>query len=207
MKYHKPFLPNHTYHIYNHSVGNEFLFRENSNYIHFLNLIGKYIHPISNILAYNLLPNHFHIVIQIRNENELFKRYLNLKSNKIDKDSINWSKFISQQFSNCFNAYAKAYNKRFNRKGALFLDYLKRKEIENFKYLHNLIKYVHYNAVHHEICADINDWFWSSYKTMLSCKPSKLNKDFVINLFEGKENYINNHANKSYYYNNDLEFS
>ena len=207
MKYHIPFKPNHTYHIFNHAVGNEFLFKEKSNYLHFLNLIKKYIFPVSNIIAYNLLPNHFHLVIQIRNETELYNRYINLKDTKAEKNTIIWSKFISQQFSNCFNAYAKAYNKRYNRKGALFIDYLKRKEVDDSVYLLNLIKYVHYNAVHHEICHNIDDWFWSSYKTILIPKTSKVNKDFVINLFEGKDNYINNHRQKSYYYNDELEFN
>ena len=53
----------------------EFLFKEKSNYLHFLNWIKKYIFPVSNIIAYNLLPNHFHLVIQIRNETDANTEY------------------------------------------------------------------------------------------------------------------------------------
>ncbi len=205
MKYNTPSKPEKIYHIFNHSVGQEFLFKEKANYIYFLNLIAKYIYPIAEIYVYNLLPNHFHILCKIKNEKKLEIRFKELYNNKeIDKD--NWSKFISQQFSNCCNAYAKAYNKRYNRKGALFIDYLKHTEVDNIKYLIRLIKYIHYNAVHHEICTDIEDWYCSSYKTILSPKSTKLNRQFIIEVFNGRKDFSKAHLESPPYYSDELEF-
>ena len=57
-----------------------------------------------------------------------------------------------------------------------------------------LIKYIHYNAVHHEICTDIEDWYWSSYKTIISTKSTKLNREFIIEIFNGRKDFSIAHS-------------
>lgn len=206
MKYHTPFHPDKIYHIFNHAVGDENLFREPTNYQHFLNLIGKYIYPISHILCYNLLPNHFHILLKIRTLEELNSRHLKLYGEEKNRGYDNWPKFISQQLSNCFNAYAKAYNKRYERKGALFIDYVKRTEVTDMQYLKNLIHYIHYNAAHHGLCEKTDDWFWSSYMAMTSAKESRVDKEMVFKSFEGKEVFVRFHNGVPDISGDDLEF-
>ena len=77
MNYHIPLLPNRIYHVFNHAVGIENLFREEKNYFYFLELVQKYVLPIANIYAFNLLPNHFHFLVHIKSEDDL-KEVLNL---------------------------------------------------------------------------------------------------------------------------------
>ncbi|MCJ7934603.1 MAG: transposase [Chryseobacterium sp.] len=101
----------YVYHIYSHAVGKDLIFREDENYQYFLNKLLKYIIPVADIYAYCLLPNHFHLLLRFKDVNE------------------NEHKYLMKPFSNLLNAYAKAYNKRYNRKGALFLDFLKRKKL------------------------------------------------------------------------------
>ena len=59
-----------TYHIYNRS--NELLFYNRDNYLFFLRKIRNHILPYSDILAYCLMPNHFHIILKVNKEGTAF---------------------------------------------------------------------------------------------------------------------------------------
>jgi len=63
--------PEDVYHIYNCANGTENLFREERNYHFFLEKYFKYAHPIAETFAYCLMPNHFHIMVRIRSEEDL----------------------------------------------------------------------------------------------------------------------------------------
>jgi putative transposase len=89
--------PDYFYRIYNRGNNKGDLFFENSNYKHFLKLLKKHIVPIADIYAYCLLKNHFHLLIKIKSSEEL--------------SGTNKNK-LSQPFSNLFNAYTKAINKK-----------------------------------------------------------------------------------------------
>jgi len=59
------------YHIYNRSNNREDLFRTPANYQHFLRLYEKYILPIADTFAWVLMKNHFHMLVRIRDEEEI----------------------------------------------------------------------------------------------------------------------------------------
>src|SRR6056297_2901719 len=58
------FEEDYTYHIYNRS--NELIFTETDNYVYFLKKLRELILPYVNILAYCLLPNHFHLMLSVK---------------------------------------------------------------------------------------------------------------------------------------------
>lgn len=203
MNYHIPLLPNRIYHVFNHAVGIENLFREEKNYFYFLELVQKYVLPITNIYAFNLLPNHFHFLVHIKSEDDL-KEVLKNKSMLVNLPD--YSKLIMQQFSNCFNAYAKAFNKLYERKGALFIDYMKRSEIRSESYFQNCLHYIHYNAVRHGLCESIDDWYWSSYQAFIVEKPSKLARKAVMDVFSDKTYFIQFHQQKPILEEQEMEF-
>ncbi|MDH6252160.1 REP element-mobilizing transposase RayT [Chryseobacterium sp. H1D6B] len=114
----------YVYHIYTHANGDDLIFRDDGNYNFFLDKLLKYIVPIADVYAYCLMPNHFHLLIRFKDLEQI--------------TSENEHKYLMKQFSNLLNSYAKAYNKRYNRRGALFLDFLKRKRVNDEKYLTKL---------------------------------------------------------------------
>src|SRR5690554_6121754 len=59
------------YHIYNHANGNENLFREQKNYEYFLEKYKQHINPIAETIAWCLMPNHFHLLVKIKTEEEI----------------------------------------------------------------------------------------------------------------------------------------
>jgi REP element-mobilizing transposase RayT len=102
------------YHIYNRSNNKELLFKEERNYLYFMQLYEKYIYPLADLLAYCLLPNHFHFFIKTKTFSS------EEKSNR-----------FSRSISNMFNAYAKGLNKSYRRDGSLFKERFRRKAIAN----------------------------------------------------------------------------
>jgi putative transposase len=207
VKYTEPLLPNKIYHLFNHAVGDENLFRTKENYRFFLAKYSQYITPVARTFAYNLMPNHFHFAIQVRDEVALNTYYRELKEVSPDDEvSLVYPEFVIQQFSNLFNGYVKAFNKVFNRKGALLLDYMKRREVKNMNDLVNLIIYIHDNAAHHGFCKNGDEWEFSSHDTFLSNGKTKLDRDQVLKWFGGKDIFIKAHSDFKGNLNEDLEF-
>ncbi len=125
------------------------------------------------------MKNHFHLVLKIKSKTEI--------------EALCSIEKIHQPFSNLFNAYTKSINKKYNREGSLFKVRFKRERIETEDYLRNVIVYTHLNPVKHKFQENYVDYKHSSYKTMLSEKPTQLLREEVLELFGGKENYIFHH--------------
>ena len=178
------------YHIYNRGNNSENLFLNNDNYQYFLSLYDKYISVIADTYAWCLMPNHFHILVRIKDEAEIIAG-LNLTGFK--NLSGLGKGLVSQRFSNLFNAYTKAFNKREGRHGSLFERPFKRIEVANEAYLRQLVYYIHSNPVKHGFVDDMLHWPWSSYLTLISIKPSKLFRESVLGWFDSQSNFITYH--------------
>ena len=100
-------LPGETYHIFNHANGRENLFEEDKNYLFFLDKVNKYIIPVCRVFSYCLMPNHFHLMVQVRNEPELQLAFVLGNENDTETASttlmhIDIKKKVSKCFSNLF---------------------------------------------------------------------------------------------------------
>jgi len=166
--------PGYCYHIYNRGNNKEDIFIEEKNYIYFLSLIQKYILPIADIYGYCLLKNHFHLIIRIKEAEQLPEQFRGK---------------IHQPFSNMFNSYTKSINKVYNRSGSLFQEHLQRIRIDTENYLKQLVAYVHLNPVKHKFTSDFKSYRYSSYQAYLSEKLSNLERGYILELFEDKENF------------------
>ncbi|NVN95509.1 MAG: hypothetical protein HXX18_09530 [Bacteroidetes bacterium] len=198
------------YHIYNRGINSCDLFRDADNYEHFLNLYDKYISPIADTYAWVLMPNHFHLLLRIKDEKEIlsssnltgFKNLsglgqaqnthqnlsgLNQAQNTLQ--NLSGIRLPFKHFSDLFNAYSKAFNKRFNRHGSLFERPFKRKVIDNEIYLKQVLLYIHNNPVHHGFCEHPMEYAWSSYLSCISLKPTKLKRDIIIGWFDDLANF------------------
>lgn len=175
------------YHIYNHSVANRDLFIENDNYQYFMKLYKKYIPVVADTFAWVLMKNHFHFLIRIKDVNEF---EINQASHLTGFRNLSGMKLIPhQQFSNLFNAYSKAINKRYQFRGTLFERPFKRKCITSENYLKKMVLYIHQNPVHHGFCQYVADYPWSSYLAFMSEKPTFLKSEKVLDWFDGDANF------------------
>ncbi|MBP1664413.1 MAG: hypothetical protein H6Q19_1553 [Bacteroidetes bacterium] len=187
------------YHIYNRGINSCDLFREDGNYEHFMRLYHKYISPVANTFAWVLMKNHFHFLVQILPKDrwdinpEGFK---NLRCLEGLDDDAETDKRINQQFSNLFNAYTKACNKRYDRTGSLFEHSFRRKHVDTMEYLKRVIVYIHMNPVKHGFCQYPEEYPWSSYLSCISFKPTKLQREKVIASFGNTDEFKIYHNQK-----------
>jgi putative transposase len=180
-----PLVHGNFYHIYNRGINSCDVFKEPENYQYFLKLYDEHISPIADTYAWVLMPNHFHFLLQVKDVREL--------TNLTGLEDLSGLKPPHQYFSNLFNAYSKAFNKRYNRHGSLFERRFKRKRIHNLEYLRNVVLYIHDNPIHHLFCENKLDYPWSSYLTMVSVKTTRLQRDTVIGWFDDKANFKYRH--------------
>ncbi len=194
----EPLTTGKYYHIYNRGIDGCNLFRDPENYEHFLGLYDKYISPVADTYAWVLMPNHFHLLVKT---NGLPKDYSSDEfvqgvSNLTGFENLAGLKPLHQSFSNLFNAYAKAFNKRFGRHGGLFEQPFKRKLISNEKYLKHVILYIHNNPVHHGFCSHAMEYPWSSYLSCVSVMPTKLKRETVLGWFDNEGIFKSIHNEK-----------
>jgi REP element-mobilizing transposase RayT len=174
------------YHIYNRGVNGENLFRSADNYRYFMKLYAKHVEPFAETFAWCLLKNHFHLLVRIKTAHEM------LESASCQKLPASPSK----PFSNVFNAYAQALNKRCNRTGTLFERPFERKWVDSERYFQTLVCYIHANPVHHQFVKHLHDYPWTSYHTILSRKATKLKREEVLRWFQNRENFEYCHRQK-----------
>ncbi len=197
MKGHCKFEPDTYYHVINHAVGNENLFRNDENYRFFLGKYANYMPSVCSTIAYCLMPNHIHFMIKTHSA-EILESH--------PKYKFDFHKLIIQELSNLLNSYAKAYNKVNERKGALWIDFTKRFVIDSDAYYTSTINYIHQNPVKHGFVKNPEDWKFSSFNSMLSPKPTLLSRNDVLNWFGGTDEFLKYHKEQNIALNMDWEY-
>ncbi|HRE74169.1 MAG TPA: transposase [Flavobacteriales bacterium] len=159
------------YHVYNRANGSELLFRNDNNYYFFLRKIKQYISPVCTIYALCLMPNHFHLLIRIKEKKEVLD-FIKSEENKIKSDEENFCmhEITSMQFRRLQISYAKALNKQLSRKGSLFIQNIKRRNIDSDQYFFNVLDYIHNNPVNSGFSYRAGDWKFSSFNSMVNDK-------------------------------------
>ncbi len=184
-----PLTNGNYYHIYNRGNNSDTIFYENENYYYFLRLYEKYIEPIADTFAWCLLKNHFHFLVYIKTDDEIDLNLLSYSTIEKPK-AVN----ASRQFSHFFNAYTQAINKQYKRTGSLFEKNFERKLVDTDEYFRKLIFYIHHNPVHHGFIDNMAAYPWSSYNSVISNKPTKLQRNSVIEIFDDVENFKYYHS-------------
>ena len=168
MKRNVVFHPGGYYHIYNRGANRNRIFVEETNYIFVLRKMRKYSEKYDiSILAYVLLPNHYHFLLL--------------------QNSAHPARFLPQY---TFNAYTKAFNKRYDHSGTLFEGSFQAIEVTNKAYLLNLVRYIHANPVLHGVVDDPGMWAYSNYLEWVDERPGALvDRDFIAEYFDSPVTY------------------
>jgi putative transposase len=176
-------LENKLYHIYNQGNNKTQLFYNRDNYLFFLKLIRKFIFPNSEIIAYSLMPNHYHLMIYT-NEKSIEKHQLG---------NVNISN-LSNSFRLLQSSYTLAFNNLNNRTGSLFRQKTKFKCIDDFSDQHYdfiCFNYIHQNPYSANLCDKLEDWEYSSFKDYIGLRNGTLvNKELAFELLDLNENYL-----------------
>lgn len=173
-----PFAPDVYYHFYNRGNNRQAVFFESDNYLYFLKGVKKYLAPTVNIIAYCLMPTHYHILVRVKSQtSEVFKT-----SEVSAQVSLAMQKFLI--------SYTKAINKRFERVGSLFQGQFQAKPIQTYSHLLHLCVYIHTNPVKDGMVALPEDWIYSNYLEWLGKRNGTLvDREFIHENFGSPAEY------------------
>jgi len=145
-------VPEHYYHIYNRGVNYGKIFFNDDNWKFFLLRFRKYcISDHGRLIAYCLMPNHYHFLVLITNED--------------------FGKRVMQPFT---VSYTKAINKQRKRVGPLFQGPFKSKHVDNLEYLELLTRYIHRNPVTAGFVSSPDRWAYSSFMDYIGLRYGTL---------------------------------
>ena len=141
------------YHIYNRGNNKELIFFESGDYLHFIKLSQIFVSPRCQILAWCLMPNHFHFLVDV---------------NKASLEPVKWGGNIMPSISNGFQLlqsnYSKKINNRQNMTGSLFQQKTKSKLLVNQGQMYTAFLYLHQIPVKALLTKSMLEWEYSSYK-------------------------------------------
>ena len=199
------------HHIYNQGNNRSKIFFKRDNYLFFLQKIKTYIMPYADILAWCLMPNHFHLMLNI-NEIEL---PMEKESKRRTSQSFTQSETLtcSQRTFNdsigiMLRSYTRAINKQENFSGSLFKSHTKAEcvncpqgiaptfinyegitkiNVENpeRQYPQICFDYIHQNPVKSGLVKKAVDWEFSSAREYAGLR----NEELVNKKVAGK--YVN----------------
>lgn len=162
------FARGHYYHIYNRGAGRESLFFNPGNYEYGLRLVKRYYQRYgATVIAYCLMPNHYHFVLRQETDEPLSKLI-----NVLD------------------NAYVQAVNRQQGRTGTLFEGRFRVVWVDREEYLVHLCRYVHLNPVKAKLVPRPDDWLYSNYLEWIGQRAGTLKDEaFILEHFPTPEAY------------------
>ena len=161
------------YHFYNRGNNRQRVFYERDNYLFFLRRLRQYLLPVLDVVAYCLMPTHYHLLVFLRQIPE-------------DEEAGEVSKALMRLGV----SYTKAMNKRYDRVGALFQGAFQAKHIEHDNYLTHLSRYIHLNPVKARLVGYAEDWEYSSYCDYIGMRKGTLpDPDIVLSQFPSAKHY------------------
>lgn len=161
------FLKDTLTHIFNRGNNQMTLFRSKTDYRWLLNKAEKLnLYKEFHVIAYCLIPNHFHFYIKIKSEET-----------------------TSEFFQRLQLSYSKYFNRKYERKGHVFEGRFKSKFIDIEEYAIYLSKYIHLNPVKAALVKRPEMWEFSNYCDVIERKEHCVYLDFYRNYFYYPKEY------------------
>ncbi len=198
------FATNHVYHIFNRGNNSQPVFFSRENYLYFLAKVKTYLLPHADILAWCLMPNHFHLMVYVNClEVEVADIELTNGSKHITSEQVNpghqvtKKRSLNEGVSIILRSYTRAIQKQNNITGSLFQHRTKAvclTEINGItpawfqtrygtviniidpekEYPQVCFNYIHQNPVKSGLVKNPSDWEFSSYPDHAGIRTGKL---------------------------------
>jgi REP element-mobilizing transposase RayT len=187
----KKFAAGEHYHVYNRGNAKMDIFRDANDYELLLSRLHEALFPNASdvnghhshskrnqrkklprdaftLVAYVLMPNHFHLLVR-----------------------QNTDLPISTLMLNVFGGYSKCFNKKYERVGSLFQDQFKAVHVDSNEYLLWLSVYIHLNPKTASMVRAVEEYPYSSYHEYVGAAPTPLcDPHMVLDQFAHREDYI-----------------
>jgi len=157
------------YHVYNRGNDRQRIFLEAENYRFFLDRLKCCLNAADvSLLAYCLMRNHYHLLVQLQYETDF--------SN------------VLRSFNSC---YVKSFNKWHGRVGHLFQGNTHAKLVGNDRFLAHVCRHIHLNPVIAGLVEFPEQWEYSDYRLWIdeNTEPTSANVSLRRILFSTANEY------------------
>lgn len=137
-------LETNFFHIMTQGLNKSYIFDDPTDIKYYISIMYKLIEEHNvKIIAYCIMNNHAHILIETKDLKEMSKymQRLNMK-------------------------FGRYYNKKYNRVGYVFRDRYKSEGIYSEEHLNSCIRYIYNNPVKAGICNHAKEYPYSNYKSI-----------------------------------------
>lgn len=156
----RPYAPGLLYHAFSRGNNKQTIFLNNQDYQRFKQNLERFRKQFNfKLYAYCLLPNHFHLLIEIAD--------------------ISLSKIIQVMLT----AYTMYFNKKYDHVGHVFQGRFKSIVVDKDEYLLQACRYIHLNPVKANLVSNPKDYPWSSYQDIMNNNPILVETDHLLSLF------------------------
>ena len=153
--------PGAIYHVITRGNKGNSVFQDNEDYRKYLLICKDYLHTFNvRVLAYALMSNHTHKLIQV-NETPLSQ----------------FMKLLQQR-------YTQYYNKKYDTIGHVFQGRYKALIVRNESYLKKLISYIHLNPKSAGLEVNLGEYRWTGHHELVNKKRFILNDACLLKCFD-----------------------
>ena len=184
------------YHIYNQGNNRQRIFYSRENYLFFVRKLRTHITPFADVLAWCLMPNHFHLMVEVKDAvswgADILSRGATLSCTPTKAgQSLNYSIGV------LLSSYTKAINRQNNSSGSVFRQKTKaiclneikgvsshwytsfgvtfmKVDIPEYQYPQVCFNYIHQNPVKAALVGRAEDWEFSSYTDLVGMRGGTL---------------------------------
>jgi len=162
-------MQGHCYHVFNRCIEGQNIFHNSRDYLYLLGLLRDFCTEYHQmIIAYCLMPNHYHLLVKVEGDAD-----------------------ISAGFSKMWDAYVKTMNKKYQRRGRLFVNRFKAILIDRESYLLHVCRYIHCNPQRAGLVSKLEDWPFSNYLDVIGARSGQLiDLDFWQYYYPDRDEYI-----------------
>lgn len=179
-RYPRNFINTSFFHVMTQGINKSYIFNTSDDINYYIHLIYKLINDYNiNIVAYCIMNNHAHILIETKSTEHL-------------------SKFMQRLNT----SYSRFYNKKYARVGFVFRNRFLSEGIYSDNQLYNCINYIFNNPVKAGICSSPEQYPYSNYRK-INCVID--NAFSFIDIEEDKDIIIKNVINQ-FLSTNNLDF-
>ena len=142
-------LGNWCYHVLNHGNARAEVFHKTEDYAAFVDLLAPACERVSpRLVGWCLLPNHFHLVLWPRK----------------DEDLGRWMQWL-------LTSHVRRYHKHYHSSGHVWQGRFKAFPIQRDEHFLTVLRYVERNALRAKLVQSADDWRWgnqsiTAYRTM-----------------------------------------
>lgn len=163
-----PILPDTIHHIYNRGVNRGNIFFNNGHWLFFLHRLTEYFIPEkADLLAYCLMPNHYHLLVHIKTDD-----------------------FGNEVMMPFTVSYTRAVNRQMKRVGPIFQGTYQTRQADSLDTIIHISRYIHLNPVKADLVDQPEDWMFSSYRDYIGLRNGRLpKKEMILSDFISSDEY------------------